>query len=279
MGYLLLIPLLYAFQSVAARHIQRVNLNLYAVGWFTYLFSALIYATMVGLKPTAMPPLYLYAGILLGALYVVTYLLFVPTLADRGVSVMAAMCQLSALVPMLASLLIWNEHPTVVRLAGAILCLIAMPMLALDKGVTDTELTLRKVLVFAGMVVFNGGVLLALKWFDEQHAQEHFAGFMLATFASAAVGMGVLWPLYREHIGGQVVSWGALMSLCYAGATLVIVMALKTYEGAVVFPFAEAMAVALTVAFAALVWREVPGRVGLTGIALVTVAAVLINLR
>lgn len=279
MGYLLLIPVLYAFQSVAARHIQRAGLNLYAVGGFTYLFSALIYGAIVGVQPATMPPLFVYAGVLLGVLYVVTYLLFVPTLADRGVSVMAAMCQLSALVPMLASLLIWNEHPTAVRLAGAILCLIAMPMLALDKGVTDTELTLRKVLIFAGLVVFNGGVLVALKWFDEQHAQEHFAGFMLATFSSAAVGMGFLWPLYRGRIDGHVVSWGAVMSLCYAGATPVIVMALKTYEGAVVFPFGEAMAVALTVAFAALVWREVPGKIGMTGIALVTAAAVLINLR
>lgn len=278
MIYLLLTPILYAAQSVAARHVQRVNLNLYAVGGFTYLFAGLIYGALVVQRPMPLEPAVLVGGVLLGLLFVATYLVFVPTLADRGVSVMAAMCQLSALVPMLASLIIWHEQPTAVRLAGAILCLIAMPMLALDKGVTDTQLTRRKALVFLGMVVLNGGVLLMLKWFDERDAQEQFSGFMLTTFTVATAAMAVLWPLYRGVATAGVVGWGAGMSVCYAGASPMIVLALKTYEGAIVFPFAEATAVALTVAFAAIFWREIPGRGGLAGIALVTLAAVLINL-
>lgn len=278
MLYLLLIPVLYAYQNVASRFIQRVEINLYAVGAFTYLFSAALYGLVYGLHPTPLPAHVVVGGIILGLLYVSTYLLFVPTLADRGVSIMAAMCQLSALVPMVASLLIWHEHPTVVRLTGAVLCLVAMPMLTLDKGVTDTELTGRKIATFVGMVVLNGGVLLAFKWFDELHAGPLLAGFMLTTFVAATVAMAILWPAYRGRVTGPVLSWGGAMSLCYTGASLVIVLALKTYEGAIVFPFAEATAVALTVAFAAFAWREIPGQRGLVGIALVTVAAVLVNL-
>jgi len=278
MIYLLLIPVLYAYSSVAARHVQRLNLNLYAVGCLNYLFSTLIYAGVYAAHPQPLSPLVLKAGVLLGALFTATYLVFVPTLQDRGVSVMAAMCQLSALVPMLASLLVWHEHPTAVRLTGAILCLVAMPMLGLDKGVTDTQLTVRKLLIFAGMVIFNGGVLVTLKWFDEQHAGAQFSGFMLTTFATATLLMALLWPAYQGRMNGGVLFWGGAVSLAYAGASLMIVLALKTYEGAVVFPFAEATAVALTVAFAAFVWREIPGKLGLAGIALVTVAAVLINL-
>ena len=278
MFYLLLLPVMYAYQNVASRFVQRVAINLYAVGAFTYLFSALLYGLGYALHPLPLPPLILGGGVVLGLLYVATYWLFVPTLADRGVSIMAALCQLSALVPMVASLLIWHEHPTAVRLTGAVLCLIAMPLLALDKGVTDTHLTGRKLVTFLGMVVLNGGVLLAFKWFDEQHAGPLFPGFMLTSFASATVAMALLWPAYHGRLTGPVLSWGGAMSLCYTGASLLLVLALKTYEGAIVFPFAEATAVALTVAFAALAWREIPGRVGLTGVALVTVAAVLVNL-
>lgn len=278
MIYLLVIAAFYAFQSVAARHIQRINLNLYAVGGFTYLFSALIFAGSYAAQSVPVQPLMLRAGLILGVLYPFTYLLFVPTLADRGVSVMAAMCQLSALVPMLASLIIWHEHPTPVRLTGAVLCLIAMPMLALDKGITDRQLTAGKVLMFLGMIVFNGGVLLTLKWFDEQQAPDQFAGFMLTTFSVATGVMALLWPTFGGRIVPGIVAWGAIMGLCYAGAPLVIVLALKSYGGAIVFPFAEATAVAMTVAFAALAWRELPGKVGLIGIGIVIVAAVLINL-
>ena len=278
MFYLLLIPALYAFQNVAARYIQRAHLNLYAVGGFTYLFSALIYAALFALQPAPLQPLVFYAGLILGVLYAVTYLLFVPTLADRGVSIMAALCQLSALFPMAGAIVIWHEQPSLVRWTGAILCLIAMPLLALDHGVTDTRLTWRKVLIFAGLVVFNGGVLLGFKWFEQLGRPEQFSGLMLTAFATATAIMALLWPLYRGVASRPVIAWGLACSLCYAGAALAIVQALRRYEGVVVFPFAEATAVALTVAYAALAWREIPGKAGIIGIVTVIVAAVLINL-
>jgi len=278
MFYLLLIPALYAFQNVAARTIQRAHLNLYAVGGFTYLFSALIYAALFALQPTPLEPLIFRLGLALGALYALAYLLFVPTLADRGVSIMAALCQLSALFPMAGAIVIWHEQPSLVRWAGAILCLIAMPLLTLDHGVTDTRLTWRKALIFAGLVTFNGGVLLGFKWFEQLDRPEQFRGLMLTTFTTATVVMAALWPRYRGVATRPVIAWGVVCSLCYAGAALAIVQALRCYEGVVVFAFAEATAVALTVAFAALVWREIPGKAGFLGIAVVIVAAVLINL-
>ncbi len=153
-----------------------------------------------------------------------------------------------------------------------------MPMLALDQGITDTRLTWRKILVFAGMVVFNGGVMLALKWFQELGLPRQFNGFMLTTFCTATVVMAALWPLYRGVLSRPVIFWGWAISISYAGAAMMIVQALRFYGGVVVFPFAEATAVALTVAFAAFVWKEIPGRLGLAGIAVVTVAAVLVNM-
>jgi drug/metabolite transporter (DMT)-like permease len=278
MVYLLLIPVLYAYSSLGARHVQRLGLNVYSVGGFNYVFSALVYAGLCLWRPEPLAPPVLIGGMVLGGLYAVTYLFFVPTLQDRGVSVMAALCQLSALIPMIGSLVIWHEHPSTVRTVGAILCLIAMPMLALDHGITDTHATWRKVLINLGMVVFNGGVMLGLKWFQELGLPRQFNGFMLTTFGTATVAMAALWPLYRGVCNGPVVFWGWAISLAYAGASLMIVQALRFYEGVVVFPFAEATAVALTVAFAAFVWREIPGRLGLAGIAVVTVAAVFINL-
>jgi drug/metabolite transporter (DMT)-like permease len=179
---------------------------------------------------------------------------------------------------MAGAILIWHEQPSVVRWIGAVLCLIAMPLLGLDQGITDTRLTWRKVLTFAGMVVFNGGVLLSFKWFEQLGRPDQFNGFMLTTFAAATVAMALFWPLHRGVASRRVIGWGLICSLCYAGAALFIVQALRIYEGVVVFPFAEATAVALTVAFAAFVWREIPGRAGIVGIAIVTVAAVLINL-
>jgi drug/metabolite transporter (DMT)-like permease len=279
MLYLLLTPLLYAYSSLGGRHVQRLGLNVYSVGAFNYVFSALAYAILYWLKPEPPAQHVLYGGVILGVLFAVTYLFFVPTLYDRGVSVMAALCQLSALVPMAGSLLIWHEQPTPVRWTGAVLCLAAMPMLALDKGITDdSRLSWRRMFIFTGLVVFNGGVLLALKWFQELSVPRQFDGFMLTTFCTATVVMALCWPLYRGVLSHPVVAWGAAISISYIGAAMMIVKALRFYEGVVVFPFAEATAVALTVAFAALVWKEIPGRLGLAGIGVVTVAAVLINM-
>jgi drug/metabolite transporter (DMT)-like permease len=279
MIYLLLAPLLYAYSSLGARHVQRLGLNVYSIGGFNYVFSALAYAALYWRQPEPLAAQVLYGGVVLGVLFAVTYLFFVPTLDDRGVSVMAALCQLSALVPMMASLIIWREHPTAVRWTGAALCLVAMPMLTLDHGITDdSRLTWRRAFIFAGMVIFNGGVLLALKWFEELNLPRQFDGFMLTTFSTAALVMAVLWRSFRGVLSKPVVAWGGAISIAYFGAAMMIVKALAFYEGVIVFPFAEATAVALTVAFAALVWKEIPGRLGQAGIAVVTVAAVLINM-
>lgn len=278
MLYLLLLPALFAGSSLAARQVQRLNLNLYAVGGFVYLFAGLFYGACFLCRPQPLAPPVLAGGVLLGLVYAATYLVFVPTLADRGVSVMAAFCQLSALIPMAASLLIWHERPTPVRWAGAILCLIAMPMLALDHGITDTRLTWRKLATFAALVVLNGSVLVGLKWFEQLGVPQQINGFMLTTFGTAALLMAALWRWYAGTASGPVVGWGVLTSLAYIGPPLALVGALSLYEGVVVFPFSEAGALALTVAFAALVWREMPGRLGLAGTLIVTVAAVLINL-
>jgi drug/metabolite transporter (DMT)-like permease len=121
-------------------------------------------------------------------------------------------------------------------------------------------------------------VLLGFKWFEQLGRPEQFSGLMLTTFAIATATMALLWPVYRGVATGPVIAWGVVSSLCYAGAAFAIVKALRCYEGVVVFPFAEATAVALTVAFAALVWREIPGKAGIIGIVTVIVAAVLINL-
>jgi len=275
---LLLIPILYAYSSVGARHVQRLGLNLYVVGGLNYAFSALAYAVLYRLSPVPLSAHVIIGGVVVGACFVITYFFFVPTLFDRGVSIMAALCELSALVPMLASVVIWHERPTMVRLAGAILCLIAMPLLSLDQGITDTRLTWRKVGIFVGMVVFNGGVLVGLKWFDELKLPSQLNGFMLCVFTSATVLMALGWPLYRGRLGRGEAFWGAAISIAYFGAAPLIVLTLRHFEGVVLFPFAESSALAMTVAFAALVWREMPHRLGFAGIVTVIIAAVLINL-
>ena len=167
------------------------------------------------------------------------------------------------------------------RWIGAGLCLVAMPLLSLDQGITDTRLTWRKVLTFAGHGRLQRRRAAELQVVRAIAAARQFNGFMLTTFGMATVVHGACcWPLLpRRRQRGRSSAGAARSAACATpAAALIIVQALRIYEGVVVFPFAEATAVALTVAFAALVWREIPGKAGFAGIAVVTVAAVLINL-
>jgi drug/metabolite transporter (DMT)-like permease len=211
------------------------------------------------------------------------YVLMIPTMSDRGVSLMTALQQLSVLFPMAASLLIYREHPAPINAIGAGLCLLAMPFLTLDRGVSGEGLTGRKLALFIGLMVVNGVALTAAKVFNELNMPEQLNGYMSVLLFTACVGclpfgFASLRRAPQKRYGRTTVGWGVYLGLLLALGQLFMLLSLRHYPGVVVYPLSQASNVSLVTLVSLLLWREKPGALGFTGIALALIAIVLVNL-
>lgn len=278
MLYLLLAPICFAAFSLIIRQAQRLQVDMLVVGAANYAFAAVVFAGLAVRQGLPTAPSVTSLGVLAGVIFVSGYFVLLATMSDRGVSLTSALMQLSVLIPMAVSLLLWHEALTAAKAAGAGLCLVAMPLVILDRGLSTAPLTWRRFLLAAGMFVANGLALLCSKVFQMLGHPEHLNAYSALLFGTAAVGGVAVALRLRAQVTAAAVGWGVLLGASNAGAVLLLIVALQHVPGFVVFPVVAALSLGLVAVFAATVWRETPGRLGWTGLALTAAAAVLANL-
>lgn len=278
MVYLLVLPLLFALFNVLLRHLQRLGLPMLPVGAATYVVCAVCYGLMWALHPTALNPATLKLGLWAGSLFFLLYLLLVSTMSDRGVSLASALIQLSVLIPLLASLTIWHERPTLLKALGAGLCLVAMPLLALDKGTGAERPSWGRMLVYLGLLVVNGVALTAAKFFAELGTPEQLPAYMTILMGLCALCLTVTAAARRSLPNVAALRWSLLSGAVLWGGQTCILLALQHLPGTVVYPVSQAAMLALVLLLSALLWREVPGPLGRAGIGVALVAVILVNL-
>lgn len=278
MLYLIVLIILFAAFNLLFRQAQRAGVELHAGGVVLFATASLLYLVRCGLHPVAMSPHTIVLALVAGVLFFGMYALMIPTMSDRGVSVMTALQQLSMLVPTVASLLIWHEVPTPIRIAGITLCLAAIPLLTLDKGLSGEGVTMRKWFIFIAMAVVNGIALTASKVFQELKVPEQLDGYLCLLLATAAVALLPSAIKQRPQVTAHLLGWGALLGVALGLGQMFMLLTLRVYPGVIVYPVALVANLAVVTLASAVLWREVPGRLGRVGIVVAAAAVVLSNL-
>lgn len=265
--------------GLVVRAAQRRELDLLAVGLLNYITAAVVYGVWcasAGLLRCA--PMTAVIGVIGGLVYGGGFFFVLPPMQWRGAGIVVAVMGLSVLIPVCFSLLVWHERLTPVRGAGLVLALVALPLLGLDKGLLAERLTLKMALVMLGLFVFNGGCLLIQKWYHVAGRAAERPVFLGYLFATAGLVLARACAARRSRVARLEVGFGVLLGACNLLASLLLLAALDRLPGVIVFPIMQAGMMVFAAAFAAVVWRELPGRLGLLGIATAASAAALINL-
>lgn len=265
--------------ALIMRHTQRRGRDQMAVMAVNYVVaSSAGFALAHGVGAWHVSPPTLRIGLVAGIIYVTTYVLILHSMELRGVAIANAVIRLSVLVPIVAAVVIWRERPDLVQQVGAALAVTAMPFLALDGTQRVAPLRKRQLALLIGLFLTNGAVLITSKWFHAAAPpSENFMYFGILYGLSAVISWG-LWLGWSRRCRPADVGWGALLGVVNILTGTTLLAALDALPGTVVFPVFAALGLALTTAFAAIAWREVPGRLGRVGIGVAICAAVLINL-
>jgi drug/metabolite transporter (DMT)-like permease/dienelactone hydrolase len=264
--------------AIVVRFGQRRNGNLLAIGAANYVVASLSFLPVFYLVTTHVSRQTVLVGAGGGLIYATAYFLLLPVLRAKGVAISTAVMRLSVVLPMLLSLLLWQEVPTAVQAAGAGLAFAALPLLALGRARGTVPLTGKQPLApLVALFLFNGACLCVQKVYQTTGAFAERPAFFMALFGTAALYAGTVWLIKSRQLSPVDLAIGALLGLVNAAANFANLAALDLYSGVVFFPVTAAGGLVFATLFAAVVWRETPSKWGALGIALAVVAVALVN--
>jgi len=230
-----------------------------------------------GLHPAS--GLTLGLGFVTGLLYIGGMYLGMTTIGRRGASIAVSASQLSVLIPVSLSVLVFSESLRTNQIVGVTVALISLPLLAAKiggglNGSLDREtllLIVMQVLV-QGFAQFSSKVLVASGLSPERDV------FFLAVFTSATLVTIPLALKHRAKVTRKDYAYGGIVGVCNIGGNLSILLALAALPGAIVFPLVNSGGLLLVTVIARLLFKERINRINALGIVLTLAAVLLINI-
>ncbi len=253
----------------------------YLVAWLVSQFR--LYLVGASLWPSPSPEL-LGLGILVGILFIAGF--FVLSWATRlaGMGLAMGVMRVSVVLPFLASWLLWHETPTPYQLAGMFLAILAFFLLSQQHDTRRTRAQQRQVLIVLLLLFLSGGLVdISMKTFDEYFAHAYDRAF----FASLAFGMAFLCGAaivllrgfrYGKWPEPQALLLGIPLGLINYGSIEFMLLALKHLPGTLVFPINSIGQVLGSALLGVLIWKEHLNTAHRWGLALASLALLLINL-
>lgn len=220
-------------------------------------------------------------GVLGGFFFVATAWIMTAAMARVGIGITVAVTRLSVILPIVASITVYSEYPSLVQtlglaLAGASLYLFGVSAGALQEGARQP---LKNWLILAGVFTAMGCANLLLKLFSEHCPRADKPGFLTVVFTVALMFAGALARIRREPVAAADIRLGLLLGVPNFCSTIFFILALAAIPGIIVFPVNDIGVVVISTLVGMVVWRERldPPRRWALALALGSIA--LINIR
>ena len=261
---------------------QTRGRNVMVVGVVNYFVAspvcfAISYST--GVTDLSTPTL--FWGFVQGICFIVTYYLLCSSMNVSGMAITTAILRLAVVIPVIASILIWDEIPTTLQVVGIVTCLGALPLIGLRTKAREGEarppITVGVIVVIVLLFVGIGIANLASKAFVESGVPDVNTTFVGVLFGVAGLAglLAFLDPAWRQDLSG--VADGVRLGLINVASITFQVMALEQVDGIIAFPVQAAGGMTLNTLWAAWIWGERFAGKTIAGMAIAVVGLVLIN--
>ncbi|MCU0370404.1 MAG: hypothetical protein MUC31_03225 [Bacteroidales bacterium] len=260
------------FDRYRIDNLQAIVVNYIVAGSFGLLISSTEWTpaglTRFGWFPTAL---------VLGLMFISTFFLFALSSQKVGVAVTSVTSKMSLVIPVLISVILWEENLNAVRVTGIILALAAFYLTFRQKGriAWKAKYTYLPLLVFTG----NGLVDTTMKFADHYYIKDDLELFLTVVFMTAfLIGLSILSVRLikgNTKVSGVNILGGIFLGLINFGSTYFMLKAIAVFESSVVFPVTNAAIVGLSGIVGYIGFREKLSWINWTGI-ITAMAAILI---
>lgn len=257
---------------------QHRGANVYSYATVNYMTAAIAFYLWAGVSgsPWSMAGALHGAGI--GLCYGLTFLLINYCFRHFGVSRTTTVTYMAQAVPILASIVIWHERPSLIVMFGIAGTLIAIPLIVLQPE-RRTEKFAAVVIAAVALLFFGQGLAFTLmKSFERMHIGQQQLTMLAVLFSVAACTTGSFSVWRRSAIGRREIETGMLTGLLNLVNNFFVMIALSVAAATIVFPTFTASTIALTTLVSMLLWHERYSPRAWLGLAIAVVSVVLINL-
>lgn len=220
-----------------------------------------------------------------GLNFAFNFFLMMLAIKKRGMALPVILMRLSAIVPIMAGLLVFAETPSWLQVIGLVIALLAAVILSLnlqggelaDKAKLANERS-GMLLLSSLLILFSFGLGdTTLKFFDELGDSGQKPLFLALLFFTAFLILTLVAIIKRAKPTLNDLLWGFLLGLPNQLVAYFAVSALETHPGYIVFPVVSATTVMLATLVASILFKEKLGRYGALGIGLTILAVIALN--
>jgi len=234
-----------------------------------YLVASLIGFTLLILndeKIFSIQTLIFGAG--LGLLFVLSFFVYAKAIGYAGTGLATTSARLSVIIPILLSIIIFNELPNRLHLVGFLFTVITFILFyySVKGNHRDGEGVLKYfflIAVFIGIGINDFAIKVFKGWRPEQ--EEPY--FVLIIFASAFVYSSMYIIIKKIKIIRQTALWGLVLGIPNVFSTVFLLGALALLPAILVYPLMNVGIILLTTLAAFVIWKEKLNRWGVLALA------------
>ncbi|MBU2492215.1 MAG: EamA family transporter [Bacteroidetes bacterium] len=241
-----------------------------------YLAAAIISGTLFILEDQSNYSIFSFLfGAVMGGLFLFSFFAFTKAVESAGTALATVSSRISVIIPVLLSILFFNEIPSIKNIAGIFLAIITIIFFYFSLKTMTGKTLLGKDYMYLFIVLIGIGLGdFGMKVFQNLSGRNEEPFFLFMIFSFAFIYTSVFLKLKNIRIESTTAMLGAILGIPNIFSSYFLLGALSVLPAIVVYPSVNIGVILVTTFGAYLIWKENINRFG--KIALVTgLAAIL----
>ncbi len=214
-------------------------------------------------------------GVTSGMFFFLSFTYYQKSVKENGIGLSGTFAKLGILIPMIFSIVIWQEFPTSVQWIGIILSLISIVMVNLSFDSIkkfDVNITIILLFIFGGMAEFSN------KIYQKYALSEYKDIFLFAIFLVAFI-ISILYTMKKKVKWNKTdILVGIVVGIPNLFSSYFLILSLDTLPASVAFPIFSAGSILLINIGGFLIFKEKVANKNKLAIGLIIIALVLMNM-
>jgi len=232
-----------------------------------YLTASVIALILMLIKETSFSVETLIFGAILGLLFVAAFFAFAKAVANAGTALATISSRLSVIIPIVFSIIIFDEHPSALKLTGFLFTVITFVFFYFSlleqnnsSGSKGKYLLLLFVLISIGLNDFS------MKIYKNVKPETEEAFFVFTIFLFAFLYSTIFIVIKKIKIHKKTFFTGVGLGVPNVFSTIFLLAALSQHPAIIVYPTINIGIIILTAVGAYVLWREGINKAGIAAL-------------